>query len=516
MRYLIAILLVLTIVTPAWATQDDSGLKTFRIDAKDMLGVVDEFPTEDTKSAAQYDNFLYAPSGLYTVPNTITLTDGTVGSGVQLPTGRTWTSMTETGVGGAYAAAIYNGSTEVYYVTSSNYYLMTVETNVVEPQIFLSVNAYIGSAYTYLLLGGGLYRGTVNGTALDTKITTPWTKAVAGCMWQSHMFVAERYAIGSNSFQNRLWWSSAASVEDWTVAVNRGGYIDFPLNEEIISIQGTLQGLLVLTNTGAYVVSGPTPENWQTDKIFSNRNDLIGSQAIGFNFEVPLKDSRMIFLDKAANFNIISDLQLNKIGMIPGIKTGGVIATNTIVSIWSAAQWDNRYIVIPLSSMASGPIYANLGYALVFDLETKSWYKWTEVAAVSDAFMISSSGIMYVRPTIRPVLEAGKWTSNAVYKSAVQTLDQNAQTCKDVVRIEVDCKAKSGSTFEVALISNTATVTKTFTSTSDNLASYEFYPKIGSACRSYSFRVKATSGFVLKSIRAFYIDRGNLKTSGGN
>lgn len=517
MRSLFAsILMVIVLTTPVWSMQDDSMLKVFEFKPSEMVGMNDSIPNDDTKLSSELQNFVTSPSGVFTLPKSANTTypgsktfpaNRVVGTIYEVP-GRDYpfiSTLTDLNGGSATMEILIEGS--------GTYSAITAEVGCINPSLFYVLDKYNGGSYTYILHQNHLLR-IDNATLATTNITVPWTKAIAGTMFQGHLIVAESYSA-TLAYNNRIFWSSNTNPEDWTTGVNRGGNLDLPVNESILSMQSTLQGLVILTNGGAWVLSGPSPESWQLDKIFSLRSDF--NQFTGIK-GLPLNDSRMAFVDFYSNLNLIENLQFSQLGSLYGVDTAMAVP-NALFLIYSMALWDNRYIVIPEYNYTSGgnPYATYSGRAWSFDMSTKTWSKLSGVKGASPSWIVTDTNMLYSRGTLKPSNTTPDWSGkyDAYYMSTPQTMDDNHQTLKDVVRMEVDCQVKNGTTFEVGLKNDAVSRSKIFTSATESTSSYVFYPNLGSASRDHQCWFKSSSASQIKGIRLYYIPRGNLKVNGG-
>ena len=140
--------------------QDDSNLKCFTIDPKDMLGMSDSIPNDDTKLASELDNYVLSASGLYTLPKLTNIQP----SAVTLPTQRVWGKIYEVpGEDYPYLACLANitagnSDLEIRYCNNSlTTNLLYTEGGVINtPSIFSIKKIYNAGDYTYMLEPGGM------------------------------------------------------------------------------------------------------------------------------------------------------------------------------------------------------------------------------------------------------------------------------------------------------------------------------------------------------------------------
>ncbi len=319
------------------------------------------------------------------------------------------------------------------------------------PLVFvLTPNAY--TLCSVSLTDGHLTPGNPTGSSSRNYPSTKQAFFIDGYLltadaWQNRTWIAQEVDIAS--CENRLRYSSATDVTDFTGGPTLGGIIDLPEAESIKKIIGTQYGLYVFTDKNIWLVYGDiNPMSWSLKKIWQG-SDYKFKKAFKYNEDV------FIYSDDGNEQAVFkaSGLNIDKIIHFP----------STLPTYFIPNIIHNKYLTLGDTS-TYGYFQGN-----IYDMEAKCYYTWQKVQNCprNSGYFISRFYDYNTHTTIlkfypNPDFEENYFptyfnTSETLitYETAWQTLDGIGSNLKNIKRVEIDYDADTQEVLQCTVVRRT-------------------------------------------------------------
>jgi len=499
MRLYTFFLITTLLLTPyvVCAGTDDTGLQVFTINGGELLGETSDVGQEDTKISQYSYNLFNSGNGLCSLPQPY-------GSGYE------WT--------GEAIAITYSqnytyidvlGSTDCVIVRTLDPLGSTPQTTLaVGVAAFIDFKVFSFGSFTYIFCGNKIIKSTT-GTTTTSEVSLPLAATYNTCdVWQNRLWIATA---------DFLFYTAPQNYDDFSNTATTGGTTRIPSCGTIYKLIGTKYGLYIFGQNGIFLQSGSS-KNWQIDKI-SNLRLTDYSMVTSYN-------DMVIFADYSDINKKIWQLAATEITEICNIPSGYPTLPTAIPFSQLRIIGGGKYIALvhPTATKTS----------LVYSIDNKSFFETSEFNSVGETYFIKKSSTkykIYQLPNFQKFFN--DWNDSGgnyltplypwAYKTAWITLDGNASNRKEISRIEFDYQ---GGTTDVYLYyaygngSSSSTYTVLNAPINSRLSTYVWNAPLGSqqSNRIYLYFLSngaqtMTNNYMLKQIRIYYRNLGNVKTN---
>lgn len=506
--YIIILTLVFLPLKIVLAGQDDSGLKVVTIEGKDLIGeaIDNMYHPTDFYACDTCENFV--TDGLNLIPVNIEAYEYNL-------VDSNFTFDYDINTGARFGALQYSTTTSVQIYEDT--------TNTCRDIQVLPTKSTFGF-FTFKDLYSGVLRDWIvtpyyikiyAGSTFITQIANPITSYVANpskcCsdIWSGRLFISDGYY---------LLYSSASDKSDFTVSSTAGGVIRTPDSSSIKFLYSTIQGLMVGTESGIWILSGAdTPDSWTFQQMQKIRT-MTGFRTSGTKF---------IFMTDDWDFYVVDGINIQLIGNLYNIYLkyeNYEIGTGSRPTPIGAEIFLNKYLFIPFyGNKVSGKGFI---FSILLDLETKKYIRLSAITGLKNSkyYSLYTLGYQFTY-SANQIFNGGFYsrTNNGTFPNSFEgnlvvkniSLDGNTAVRKNITRIEIDIPYHPTSTTlntsEVYLaIGSTA---RTF-----NITDAETYPKtlvanMNVTGNAFTMQLKSESAFI-RRIRIYYREIGNNKKDG--